>query len=263
MNLNDISTQLLYTTMPMWVEYKDNKQGYGTGFIYSHMVEEKSNISIPLLITNYHVLNNMKRLIIDIAEDSDGKPKSQERVRVEIPENFGMYHNTDLDIVAILMAPIFNQMTGSGKKPFFRSITPNLIPSPEVVEKLGAIEEITFIGYPSGIYDYHNITPIMRRGITASPVWNDFQGEPIFLIDAGVFPGSSGSPVFIINQGGYSYDDKFIVGSRIHFLGMLSESIVRKESFDIKTFIGIGVVIKSQIIKKFVEDGIKSMPDIK
>ena len=60
----------------------------------------------------------------------------------------------------------------------------------------GQHEEIVFIGYPSGLRDEHNSTPLIRRGITASPIWNDFGNDPIFLIDAGVYPGSSGSPVF-------------------------------------------------------------------
>jgi len=37
----------------------------------------------------------------------------------------------------------------------------------------------------------------MRRGTTATPMVLDFEGRPEFLIDAAVYPGSSGSPVFV------------------------------------------------------------------
>ena len=89
-----------------------------------------------------------------------------------------------------------NELESSGRPVFFRFITSDLVPDQSTIDELAAVEEITFIGYPSGLYDEHNVTPLVRRGITATPAWNDFQGEPTFLIDAGVFPGSSGSPVF-------------------------------------------------------------------
>ena len=56
MNINDLSTQLLYTTVPIYAQNRDGTLSSGTGFIFS--VTEKENLSIPLLITNYHVLEN-------------------------------------------------------------------------------------------------------------------------------------------------------------------------------------------------------------
>ena len=38
-------------------------------------------------------------------------------------------------------------------KRFFRTVDQNMIPSKEQVDNLSAIEDITFIGYPSGLYD--------------------------------------------------------------------------------------------------------------
>lgn len=76
-----------------------------------------------------------------------------------------------------------------------------MIPSKEQIDRLSANENITFTGYPGGLYDEKNKISIIRQGITATPIWNNFKGEEVFLVDAGVFPGSGGSPVFIYNQG--------------------------------------------------------------
>lgn len=76
-----------------------------------------------------------------------------------------------------------------------------MIPNEEQIKQMDAIEPITFIGYPNGIWDSTNLLPVARRGTTASPIEVDFEGSPRFLIDASVFGGSSGSPVFILNQG--------------------------------------------------------------
>ncbi|MFQ5794878.1 MAG: hypothetical protein ACE5JP_07500 [Candidatus Bipolaricaulia bacterium] len=200
MNLNDLSTQLLYTTVPIWVEYAE----IDGEFLIRHMD----------------------------------------------PRN---------DLAAVPIGSLLNQMEVSGRYPFYRAITPDLIPERDVLENLAAIEEITFIGYPSGLYDEHNVTPIVRRGITATPPWNNFRGQPAFLIDAGVFPGSSGSPVFLLNQGSYSSGGGLVVGSRLLFLGVLSESIVRSESKDQQVFLGLGKVIKSYQVRLFAEEVVERL----
>ena len=51
MNINDISTQLLYTTVPIYAKNNNGSFSSGTGFIFSVM--EQNDTSIPLLITNY------------------------------------------------------------------------------------------------------------------------------------------------------------------------------------------------------------------
>src|SRR5437763_136516 len=61
-------------------------------------------------------------------------------------------------------------------------------------------------------------TSRLRRGIpgggvTANPLQADYDGRPVFLIDASVFPGSSGSPVVICNQGGFATRQGFAVGN--------------------------------------------------
>jgi hypothetical protein len=128
----------------------------------------------------------------------------------------------------------------------------SVVPTQEAVDQLAAVEEVVFIGYPSGLRDERNSTPLIRRGITASPVWNDFGGDPVFLIDAGVYPGSSGSPVFILNQGAYATKDGLDVGSRLMFLGMVSQTMMRNEG-GTSAYLGLGRVIKSIAIKAAVD----------
>ena len=58
-----------------------------------------------------------------------------------------------------------------------------------------ASSDILVVGYPKGFYDSVNLFPIVKSGIVASRWRAGFQGEPCFLIDAKLFPGSSGSVV--------------------------------------------------------------------
>jgi hypothetical protein len=78
------------------------------------------------------------------------------------------------------------------------------------------------IGYPDGIWDDKNNQPIARRGITATHPGVDYEGRREFVIDAACFPGSSGSPIFLLNQGSYpSRQGGLNIGTRIKFLGVL------------------------------------------
>ena len=170
---------------------------------------------------------------------------SKEVVRVQFdktviePNKLG-----ELDLVALPLAGAINDMQGKGIQLYFKSIDCSLLPKSNDIDELSAIEEITFIGYPSAIYDTVNKIPVIRQGITATPIWNDFKGERAFLIDAGVFPGSSGSPVFIYNRGAFPTRNGITVGSRIKFVGILKETMRRKEKAGLD-YLDLGVVINS------------------
>ncbi|MEW6007825.1 MAG: hypothetical protein AB1595_06755 [bacterium] len=112
------------------------------------------------------------------------------------------------------------------------------------------------------------------KGITATPLQIDYQGKPSFLVDASVFPGSSGNPVFICNSGIYS--DKrgnTVVGSsRVFFLGIIAEVIIREDRGKIEfvsistiqlpivktqQMIDLGIVYKSSAVLETVLDFLK------
>lgn len=242
MNLNDLSTQLLYTTVPIYGINNDNSQVSGTGFVFSLIDKDDVSKSIPLLITNHHVLKDIVQGFIEFSLSENNMPVRGKSVRVYFDGNIIVNNKLgNLDLVAIPLAAAINDLENKNKSVFFRTIENGLIPNQNQIEELAALEEIIFIGYPSGLYDNHNKTSIIRQGITATPIWNNFKGEPIFLIDAGVFPGSSGSPVFVFNQGSYPTSKGLTVGSRVMFVGVISETILREE----KTYLNLGRVINS------------------
>ena len=129
---------------------------------------------------------------------------------------------------------------------------------------MDALEEVLFVGYPNGLFDAVNHLPLFRRGITASSVNIDFDGKPNFIIDAGVYPGSSGSPVFIHDQG-WIRDRKgnVTMGSRTILLGIISKTYFRTTDAEVaeatvalsarvQEIIGLGIVIKARCIHETV-----------
>lgn len=258
MNIDNISTQLLFTTLPIWVECKDGNNTFGTGFIFNYKKEE--NIFIPFLITNNHVIKStFNRIITEFVELTDEGINIKDRIKIEISREYPIFFNEVLDITAIPIHPIIDQILSSNKKILYRFIDNSLMLENDQLEQLSAIEEITFIGYPNAMYDIQNMLPIVRKGITATPIWNNFDNDEKFLIDAGVYPGSGGSPVFIFNQGSYLDKDTVVIGNRLIFVGMISESVIKNNNKDnFPYFLGIGTVLKSKAIESFLDEIVKN-----
>lgn len=256
MNINDVSTQLLYSTTPLITEKADGTRSIGTGFFFSVPVDGRDG-SIPLLVSNLHVLGDMIQGAFRLHRQHDGLPTNEVLnidfdntvvIRSQVPE---------LDLAAVPIGPVLNQLEKTGNSYFLRTIDLSLIPTRETFEKLSAIEEVTLIGYPKGVFDRVNQIPVVRRGITATPAWNDFEGRREFLVDAGVFEGSSGSPVFIFNQGAYATSDGITVGSRLYLIGMIKSTY--KGSRRTGSYLDLGVAINGEAIRDELERVAKSL----
>lgn len=258
MNIQDISTQLLYTTVPVYVKERDGRESSGTGFIYT--INESETSHIPLLITNYHVIENAEIGMIELHTGEKELP-TDKTVQVNFDSSVKQHKLGNLDLVAIPIANVLNELQAKMIYPFFKSVSANMIPSKENIEGLAAIEDVTFIGYPNSIYDTVNKMPVIRQGITATPIWNKFQGNEVFLIDAGVFPGSSGSPVFIYNRGTYPTLDGIAVGNRLLFVGIISQTVLKK---DIRSndYLDLGVVINSTVFEHELTKHIEKLKSV-
>jgi hypothetical protein len=137
---------------------------------------------------------------------------------------------------------------------------------------MDVVEEVLFIDYPDGKFDQHNLTPIIRRGTTVTPLQLDYGGDPTFLIDASVFPDSSGSPVFIADMA--KYKDKAgnlrVGGRRAWFLGVVSSvfidgkidvdpiSATRGISIKSQEMLDLRVAYKSSTVIETIEDFIQA-----
>jgi V8-like Glu-specific endopeptidase len=207
----------------------------GTAFIFN--AQSGSNI-VPVLVTNKHVALVPGQGSFSLMANEADAPKLGERVEFSHP-NFSAlwtgHPSGNVDLAAAFLGPFINSAAAQGKGVFFRAVGEQVCPTAEIVENLDATEPIVFIGYPDALYDKANLTPIMRRGYTATPIALDYNGIPAFLIDASVFPGSSGSPVFIYQE---NYRDGRAIrlgASRLLFAGVVASVHTQKDVGQIVT----------------------------
>ncbi|WP_187805032.1 serine protease [Aquipseudomonas alcaligenes] len=231
--MESLAEQLLYLTVRLEGATKAGTS-VGTGFLYMH----KERLFV---VTNKHVVAGVVagNFVLRKAVIKDGEKVVVPGEGYTIPfneANFIGHPSAAVDVAAMNISKIITDLEAAGNQVLWKNIVNETSPKAEDIEKyIGPVEDVVFIGYPSGIWDSKNLLPVVRKGITATPYYVPFQGEPKFLIDASVFPGSSGSPVFIYYAG--SYPDKagnLYAGSRAFFLGILAQVFQRTEQGDIK-----------------------------
>ena len=217
----------------------ETEPAVGTGFIFEHKwmcPRTGSELTGYFLVTNKHVIADADRGTVRFTlrtEDGDG-PSLGRWFGMSIAGrrwNWWAGHPMDdVDIAVFPLNPLLGELKERGVLPFFSCVDAQLLPENSRFGDLNALERILFVGYPNGVYDETNNLPVIRSGITATPPDVDYGGRPKFLIDASVFPGSSGSPVFAYDRGAWlSGASNWTVGSeRVVFLGVLASVLYRE-----------------------------------
>jgi hypothetical protein len=257
MEPTSISEKLLFNTVRIETSSSAG-QGTGTGYAFSYTSDENN---FPFIVTNKHVISGADNGNLYFTRAKNGKAHIGNAYRLEIREGFeNIWHghpDENIDVAITPLVPLVNHIKLQGVDVYIPPIGNDLIPNEDVLKELDAIETITFIGYPNGIWDTHNFLPIMRRGTTATPITIDFKGVKQFLIDASVFPGSSGSPVFILNTGMYTNKHGTTnIASRLLFLGTVASVYFRQDLNEIKKIAQPAIDRSVAISKQMIDLGI-------
>ena len=110
-----------------------------------------------------------------------------------------LHRNIDVDVAVIdvseyIMQKI-RQNDEEGKNIIIPvTLTQDNLPNNQPIS-IEVTSDIIVASYPKGFYDRYNKFPIIKSGIIASCWGRNFNGRPIFQIDAQLFPGSSGGLV--------------------------------------------------------------------
>jgi hypothetical protein len=193
------------------------------------------------LVTNKHVVEDAEKGLIRItAAMPDGlKPNFNDILNISYDnfESLWIKHpDNNIDLCILPISIIITQMNRIGKKACFAPLREFNLPDYNNIDIYKPTEDIYMVGYPNGLGDDKNNLPLIRSGITATPFYIDHNGVSEFMVDCACFPGSSGSPVLIVNEGSYSlHKQPLQSGNRMILLGTLyagplydAEGIIRK-----------------------------------
>jgi hypothetical protein len=227
------SELLSHNTVRIEVEYTDVDIGVGTGFLYQFLSTNK--LHVPVLVTNKHLLEDARTLHLifnPIGQDNEVDFKTG-KIGLHINEFLNCWYkhpNPNVDLAFIPMSNMIKMMTEKGEIPFMTFLRRENFPKPQEWNELTALEQIIFVGYPDDVWDSVNNLPVFRRGITATHPKIDFRGMPIFLIDAAVYTGSSGSPVFLYEYKEIMMGEELILGKdKPRLVGILYGSFAHQQ----------------------------------
>jgi Trypsin-like peptidase domain len=226
LEISTIGEHLLFSIFR--IETTDLEDSYvGTGFVFEHK-------SALFLVTAKHVIKNMQKGSLIFTEARDGKARIGARCTIPMnnfERHWCVHPDEDIDVAVISFSSLLKFANDQGVDLYYYPISSPMLPTEETVKIIDAFEEIIFIGYSSGLWDDVNLIPITRKGITATPILIDFQGKKEFLISASVFPGSSGSPVFLYKTGAYHHRSGAIaMGTQLIFLGLVKDAYNGRET---------------------------------
>ena len=201
---NRIATLVLSTT--------SKGTGQGTAFFYQQLEPPKLRTQQPQwrgiekvwLVTNRHVLvpkfdgqelfpSSITFYLRRIKDDQiqwDPVTLSNEEVR----KRARFHEDHDVDVCLLDISDILIEKGKAGNLvPWYGLSSENFVGNNKISVEAG--DDILVIGFPRGFYDDLHLFPIIKAGIIASRWGVPFRGKPFFLIDAKLFPGSSGSLV--------------------------------------------------------------------
>lgn len=251
MDLGKFENQIFFITVRITIPNSDGKSNsIGTGFLVTIPLREEGRVGF-FLVSNKHVYGDPNSTIIlnfHKAKGESDEPDLGQISPVTI-NNFSAHYyehpNPEIDLACINVSAFAGNEHGVYSKhlhgEFFEPIDPS---------KLLPGSDVSFIGYPDNRFDTVHNLPILRKGYLATLPAVDFNGLKQVLIDAQVFPGSSGSPVFVVVDGRY------------RLLGVVTQTMIKHEklksipadySYGVQQTIGLGIVLKTELLMELLQ----------
>ena len=245
--------EVAHLTAKIEVEPPNAPKSIGTGFFYHAPLHDGRDKALILLISNRHVFVNPKsRLIVSLnRSNEDNTPAFGDIQRFDQIGFENAYYDhpePEVDLACISVSVLSNMAV------FIKQLDESFL-QPIDYEQVVMGSDIIFVGYPRGFYDVANNLPLLRKGVIASVPDVDFNGRGEIVIDAQIFPGSSGSPVFVPQ------------GDRFLLLGVISKTITADSELEalptniprvgIKEVVGLGIVVKQKHVQELIDYAVK------
>ncbi len=259
------------------------RQIQGTGFFYDELAPEDPNtkgfywreVEATWIVTNRHVLLPKvegNEIIPDTITFHVRKLVGQGIVWepvildvTEIKKRLKLHTDSEVDVAILRVDDLLRERMKPGNLYMtLSSVSEEDLPENKNISAEVA-DDVVIIGYPKGFYDEKNFFPIVKSGIIATRWGMNFNDMPVFLIDAKLFPGSSGSivvtkPISSIVAEGPMKDER---ETEFAFLGVYSGEpfrqhepidlgdiiIIRKDSFN------VGTVWYGKLVVDIVKEG--------
>ncbi len=252
---NKFEEQVFFTTTRITIPQPNgNGTSIGTGFLYNVPLNDGTDRQVTLLISNKHVFHNPNGAISFNfnKKTADGNPDLGNLHTFTGQDFSGIYTehpNPNIDLACINASVI----TQEEHNVYYRNVSPNMIANFNE-EQLNPGVDVWFVGYPANRFDISNNLPLLRKGYVSSIPRVNFNAQDQFIIDAQVYQGSSGSPVFAS------------VNGRFKLIGIVTQTMIRhgrlqaiptlQTGIGVEQTLGLGIVLKSTLLNELIDSAV-------
>ncbi|MFA6276375.1 MAG: serine protease [Pedobacter sp.] len=244
--------QIFFTTTRITIPSETgNGEAIGTGFILNAPLNDPEGRSVTLLISNKHVFVNP---LGSIAFNFNHKTKTGNpdfgNIHTFSGKDFSALYTEHPDAGIDLACINASIITQPEHNVFYKNLTHDMLSDFNEDQLMPGLD-VWFVGYPENRFDVTNNLPLLRRGYIASYPKVDFNSRKLFVIDAQVFQGSSGSPVFAP------------IGGHFKLIGIVTETMIKHGQLQaiptlhanvgVQQILGLGLVIKATALKELID----------
>ena len=178
MQVRSFFENLTFSTAKLSATTTSGSTRIGTSFIYTLHDGERL---YPFAVTNWHVVKGTERfsLTFPAGRGTAGALGGGMVAEFLSSERDWIRHpDPSVDLACIPIAQAVEDSKATGRELFFRSLDPGMLMRQVHYSVIDAIEDVVVVGYPNGLIDPVHLLPIVRKGITATPLEVDYGGKP-------------------------------------------------------------------------------------
>ncbi|MDG6898147.1 MAG: trypsin-like peptidase domain-containing protein [Nitrososphaerota archaeon] len=247
----------------------------GTGFFVSFSLSQ-GEPEAKFLVTNRHVAEagaegrfSFRDSVLDRRGRVVGAHLRSRRL-VQVPDwrkSWVFHPNRRVDVAILPVDSFESELVARGRPPFVVGLSETVLSTPSQDALMDSVEDLLFVGYPESVHDKTHFLPVARKAISATPIGVSYERLPAFLVDATIYPGASGSPVFVAQPGAHFERGQLVPQSRFRCVGLLAEGFsardfetakrspiptARRQIHELVTPLGLALAFRSSTITETV-----------
>lgn len=145
-----IAELLAYATVRLECILSNGVISTGTGFVMAFLVRRDRNTSVPVILTNKHVVRGSVSVRFVFTEVIEGKA-SKTLLTFDLPvgeKDWIKHPNEDIDLCAMPIAPILRHVQSRGKSVAYTPLPMSIVATDERLDDYLQLDEVVIIGYP-------------------------------------------------------------------------------------------------------------------
>ncbi len=254
--MNAAQEKWQHTTIRIETRSQDDAYFSGTAFVYEYATPTSK--IYPFLITTKQLIKHAREGRMTFIQGQNGVPLIGEGYTLDV-EHFSKlwfsHSDESLNIAIAPFMPFVQHLEGVDVSLYFASLKKADLVNAEASLNVG--DEVVYLGYPDDCWDRKTLSPVFRRGMVSTSPSALYQGFNQFLLDTTVLKGSSGSPVFCLDNSFNKASSGRLNGRLLGMLSNLPKVIddgkTETVSYDAALETPMGVVINMDAVIQVIE----------